>query len=284
MSIQGEIKNCISIDVEGFVESNQQSIRIRKQYIDKVKENYEIEKNVSVLLELLDYFNIKGTFFILGRIAQDIPHVIKEIAGLGHEIGCHGYDHVRIFGMGRDAFKEKVVLAKSRLEDVSGKQVYGFRAPDFSIVNVSLWALDVLKESGFLYDSSVFPIGMHDVYGIEGGDPFVHKLPNGIVEFPLASIKMMGKRFPFGGGGYFRFYPLIVSKLCIAAYNRLGNPCMLYVHPYEIGPEIPKISGLSHYRKFRHYYNCGNGLRRLGRILQTFAFDSAIEILRARKI
>lgn len=271
--------NAISIDVEGFIESNLQSFAIARQYRNQANENREIEANVHALLHILQEFDVQATFFFLGRIARDLPHVIKEVAQAGHEIACHSYDHIRIFDMTRDEFKQKVKFAKHYLEDVSGKPVYGFRAPDFSITRSSLWALDVLKETDFHYDSSIYPIGVHDVYGIEGTKPYIHELPNGLVEFPLSTVSCFGKRVPFGGGGYFRLYPTFVTNLCIARMNRLGQPCMFYIHPYEVGPAIPRVGNLSPYRKFRHYHNCGNGGQRLKRILRAFRFGPAFDVL-----
>lgn len=281
-SMKKDIMNCFTVDVEGFVESNVQSFPINAKYHDPNKENHEIEENTNFILNFLSELDTKGTFFFLGRIARDIPHLVREVAQYGHEIACHNYEHVRVFGVSKDEFKNKLEFAKKHLEDIAGKRVYGFRAPDFSITNSSIWALDVLKELGFIYDSSIYPTSLHDVYGIKGIDPFVHRLQNGLIEFPLSSIELLNKRLPFGGGGYFRLYPLFVTKRCIANRNKLGTPCMFYIHPYEVGPVIPKISEISHYRKFRHYYNCNTGNRRLRNILQTFKFTSVIEVLKHR--
>lgn len=278
-SARSNILNAISIDVEGFIESNLQSFPMPKQYVDQAKEDREIETNVNALLHILDEFGIRATFFFLGRIARDLPHVIKEVAQTGHEIACHSYDHVRIFSMTRGEFRQKLLAAKNHLEDVAGTPVYGFRAPDFSITTSSLWALDILKESGFHYDSSIYPVGIHDVYGIGGGKPYIHELPNGLIEFPLSTVSCFGKRIPFGGGGYFRLYPTVLTKLCIAWMNQLGQPSMFYIHPYEVGPIIPQVGSLSHYRRFRHYHNCGNGSRRLKKILRAFRFGPAFEVL-----
>lgn len=275
-----EIKNCFSVDVEGFVESNVQSFDVGDRYTSSSKEDYEIEKNVNVILELLDELNIKGTFFFLGRIARDIPHIVQESARYGHEIACHSDKHVRIFGMTEEKFKSDLTRAKKTLEDVSGKRVYGFRAPDFSITKSSLWALDILNDAGFIYDSSISPTGLHDVYGIGDVSPFVHTLENGLIEFPVPVIELSRMRLPFGGGGYFRSFPLTFTRYFTARMNSGGHPCMFYIHPYEVGPVIPVISELSYYRRFRHYYNCKNGHRRLRKFMQLFRFSTAIEILK----
>jgi hypothetical protein len=118
------------------------------------------------------------------------------------------------------------------------------------------------------------------VYGIKDADPSIHRLPNGLIEFPLSTTQILGRRIPFGGGGYFRLYPLRITRLLLSRLNTQGYPAMFYVHPYEVGPVIPKIDGLSAYRKFRHYYNCSNGTMRLKRLLQGFKFRPAIEVLR----
>ena len=236
------------------------------------------------MLELLDELNTKATFFFVGRIADDIPNIIKKVADAGHEIGCHNYAHLRVFSVTKEEFAEKIKAAKNNLEDVSGQRVYGFRAPDFSITDKSLWALDILKEAGFIYDSSIYPFGLHDVYGIKDAEAFIHKLPNGLIEFPMSTVELLGKRFPFGGGGYFRLYPLWLTKIFVKAANRKAVPCIAYIHPYEVGPVIPKVVELSAYRKFRHYYHCKGGGRRVKKLLRAFKFAPVMEVLNQQKL
>jgi polysaccharide deacetylase family protein (PEP-CTERM system associated) len=274
------VLNAVTIDVEGFVESNQESFPIPDRYVGRAAGDREIECNMDVLLEVLAEVNTKATFFFLGRIASDIPHIVRRTAEAGHEIACHSYAHLRIFRIAPQEFREKLSAAKRDLEDVSGKRVYGFRAPDFSITSASLWALDVLKELGFIYDSSIYPFALHDVYGIKDANPLLHKLPNGLVEFPLSTTTVLGTRMPFGGGGYFRLYPLWLTRTFLAKLNKQGHPGMFYIHPYEVGPVIPKVEPMSRIRRFRHYYNCGKGRARLSKILKAFRFVPAIEILK----
>jgi len=277
-----EIKtvNCLSIDVEGFVESNHESFPIDGKYLDTKRENEEIEKNMEAVFRLLSECRVRATFFFLGRVARDLPHLVKQAAGLGHEIGSHSFEHRRVFGLNRQEFKEKLRASKEFLESLTGRPVYGFRAPDFSITKDSLWALDVLKELGFAYDSSIYPIGLHDVYGIASSPRSIHRLPNGLVEFPLPTFQFLGRRLPFGGGGYFRLYPLFVTHRALLAENGNKRPAMFYIHPYEVGPVIPKIAELSGYRKFRHYYNCGTGYARLKKLLSWHRFSPAVEVLK----
>jgi len=274
------IKNCLTVDIEGFIESNIESFKIDTKYLNKKKENYEIERNVNYILKLFDEQNIKATFFCLGRIAKDLPHVVKLIANEGHEIACHSFEHLRIFNIKREYFKNKIFFAKKELEDISGKQVIGFRAPDFSITKDSLWALDILKEAGFIYDSSIYPIGMHDVYGIDSANRFIHYLPNGLIELPLSTFKFMGQTIPFGGGGYLRLYPIKLTMFLIRKINNKGHPCIVYFHPYEIGPIIPEIKELSYYRKFRHYHNCNKGTERILTLLKNFDFCPAFQLIK----
>jgi len=275
--------NCLSFDIEGFVESNMQSFTINKSYINRKREIYEIEKNVDSILELLNDFNCKATFFFLNSVTYDLPNVVKKVSKLGHEIALHGPEHTRIFDLSKIEFSKKLICAKKELENIISKPVYGFRAPEFSITQTSLWALDILQKADFTYDSSIYPFGFHDVYGMKNTQPFIYKLQNGLIEFPLSTIGFFGKRFPFGGGGYFRLYPLFFTEIFLKKINKLGHPCMLYIHPYEIGSIIPKIPTLSWYRKLRHYYNCKNGCTRLKKILSEFKFSTAIDVLANEK-
>jgi hypothetical protein len=137
-----------------------------------------------------------------------------------------------------------------------------------------------LKELGFVYDSSIYPFGLHDVYGIKEADPSIHTLPNGLIEFPMSTITLLGRRIPFGGGGYFRLYPLLLTRLFLSKVNKQGHPAMFYIHPYEVGPVIPRISPMSYYRRFRHYYHCKKGHVRLRKLLKAFKFYPAVEVLR----
>ena len=277
------MKNCFSIDVEGFCESNLQSFYIDKKYISKSNENYEIERNVSAILDFLDDMNTKATFFFLGRIARDVPVTVRRTAERGHEIACHSFQHIRVFDLTRKKFKEGLTKSKKYLEDISGTAVRGFRAPDFSITRENLWALDTLRELGFDYDSSICPTGIHDVYGIENADPFIHKMKNGLIEFPISVYNVGRKKIPFGGGGYFRLYPFAITKYMSAKINKKGHPCMFYMHPYELGNIIPRVKGISSYRKFRHYYNCSKGMKKINKLFRSFRFSSASDILKERE-
>lgn len=272
--------NCLSIDVEGFIEASFESAPVPREIIDERREAAEIERNVSLLLELLAAERIRSTWFFLGRIGRDLPGLIRQVAAAGHEIGCHGFYHQRLFNRQPKGLRKDLADARAILEAAGGTEVLGFRAPDFSITQASLWALDMIREAGFVYDSSIYPIGMHKVYGIPGAEPRIHRLPNGLVEFPLATVTLAGWRMPFGGGGWFRFYPISLTRALVRLTNRRGDPCMLYVHPYEVGPELSRFP-MSWIRCIRHYYNC-NRPDRLRAVVREFRFEPAIDILRQR--
>jgi polysaccharide deacetylase family protein (PEP-CTERM system associated) len=273
------IRNALSIDVEGFLESNLESFPPGTPPSDPRREAEEIRANVEETLALLDRYGVRATFFFLGTVAEHSPDVVSMVAGLGHEVASHGYVHRRLFGSDRLEFARNIKTSKERLEDLAGSDVAGFRAPEFSITPKTLWALDVLREAGFGYDSSIYPIGFHDVYGMRDAPTSPYRLSNGLVEFPLATARMFGARIPVGGGGYFRLYPVSMTRALLRRINSRGDPAMFYLHPYEIGSTVPHVGGLSPYRRFRHYYNLGRGERRLGRLLESFAFAPAIEVL-----
>lgn len=273
------VTNALSVDLEGFVESNLESMPLLARYQDAAAESREIERNTDVLLELFDQYRVAATFFVVGRIARDLPGVVRRIAAAGHEVGCHNYAHRRVFGLTPAEFREGMRAAVRDLEDVAGQPIRGFRAPDFSITGASLWALDVLRELGFAYDSSIYPIRGHDVYGLPDAPRWIHRLPNGLVEFPLSTVELGGRRLPFGGGGYFRLYPLAVTRVFAQLVNRGRQPFMFYIHPYEVGPEIPRVAELPRLRRFRHYHNVGVGRVRLDHLLRRFRFAPVASVL-----
>ena len=273
------VNHCLSIDVEGFVESMVESFAVPESCIDHQAEDAEISVNMEATLEFLDRQRIKGTFFVLGRIAERLPGIVRKIADLGHELASHSFYHKRLYNQSEPEFRQDVSRAKKLLEDLTGKQVHGFRAPDFSIREDSRWALDVLRDEGFDYDASLTPTDIHDVYGIKGTTPTIHRLANGLYEFPASTFNFLGRTLPFGGGGYMRLYPIWLSRMLLQRAEHRSNSCMLYMHPYEIGPDCPHIQGISLYRRFRHYYHVRGGSERLRGALQGFAFEPAISII-----
>ncbi len=271
--------NLFTIDVEDWFHTS-----ALEPYIDRERWHTlesRVEANVLRLLEMLAARRVRGTFFILGWVARRFPGLVREIAAHGHEIASHGWQHRLIYHLSPAQFQEYVRRAKHTLEDLIGQPVAGYRATSFSIVQTTLWALDILKEAGFIYDSSMYPVRGHDLYGIDGipRHPFRH--PNGLVEFPLSTLKIGGRNIPFGGGGYFRLFPYRLTKLCIHALNREGYPAIIYLHPWEIDPQSPRIAGADLRTRFRQYVNLDKTEGRIRKLLADFSFGPLREYVSA---
>jgi polysaccharide deacetylase family protein (PEP-CTERM system associated) len=273
------MKNLLTFDIEGFRDALHESISIPPDAKLDFSEKDIIETNTLEILSVLSECNTKGTFFILGWIARDMPSLIRTIAGEGHEIACHGFFHKRLFNLSKKEIEESVKGAKNSLEDASGSMVYGFRAPDFSIIKSNLWVHDLLKELAFKYDSSIFPISFHDVYGMENVPTSPFKLSNGLIEIPLSTVRLI-KNIPFGGGGYFRLYPFSFTKLFLIITNKKGVPGVFYLHPYEMGKLVPKLDGIGLLRTFRTYYGITRTKDKLKKMLSAFEFVTAINYIR----
>lgn len=223
-------KLVVSIDVEDWPQSTwDRSLPITRRAAD----------NTLHLLDLLGHTRVTATLFVLGKFAEAFPDVVRRIRDDGHEVASHGFGHVEIFTQTPSEFRADVTRAKKVIEDIIGEEVVGYRAPDFSIVERSLWALEVLAEAGFRYDSSIFPIA-HRRYGIRDWPtlPMIVELSSGstIVELPIATLKVFGRRLPVGGGGYHRLLPSSVIAWAIGKIRGAGSPFVAYCHPYEFDP------------------------------------------------
>jgi len=263
--------NGLSFDIEDWfqVENLREACPIEKWDIYELR----VEKNVSKILELLSSRDTKATFFILGWIAERLPGLVKEIAKLGHEIASHGYKHEIVYRLTPNAFREDLMKSKKILENLCGAEVIGYRAPNFSITKDSLWAIDILKESGFLYDSSIFPTSFHDRYGFEGiqNSDFI-KFENDLREFPLTTYKLLHTDFPVGGGAYFRFIPYGIFKFILNRINRNGKSFIFYLHPWELDKDQPRLKVNWNYY-IRHYTNLDKTEYKLKMLLRDFKFQ-----------
>jgi polysaccharide deacetylase family protein (PEP-CTERM system associated) len=273
--------HCLSIDVEGFCEGVAEAVAVPAARVESAAEREEVAANVDEILEWLDGRGVKATFYTLGVIAESVPRVIRRIAEAGHEVGSHSHHHRRLFNLEPAAAREAITRSKKALEDAGGVPVHGFRAPDFSITGSNLFLLDTLAEAGYRYDSSISPIAFHDVYGVAGAERRIHRLANGLVEFPPATVKLFGQVLPVLGGGYFRLTPLWLSRLALAAHERRGLPVMTYTHPYELGSHRPRLAGLPLSRRFRHYVNIDRSMRRFDALMRRFRFGRAVDVLDA---
>ncbi len=244
-----------------------------------------VENNTRRVMDLLEEHKLKGTFFVLGWVAERFPMLVREISDAGHEVACHGFGHELVYNLRPDAFRKDLRLAKATLEDITGRQVLGYRAPSYSITDKSLWALDILIEEGFRYDSSIFPI-YHDNYGIPGAQRFPHDIrrENGTIrEFPLTTMNMdlPGKKLalPIAGGGYLRLLPANIIHWGMRRINQVdGQPAVLFFRPWEIDAEQPRIKARLKSR-FRHYVNIDLTEDKLRHLFKGLEFGTMMEVL-----
>jgi polysaccharide deacetylase family protein (PEP-CTERM system associated) len=267
-------KNVFSVDVEDYFHAETFSgIVERSQW-----ESYEsrVVNNTHRLLDLCSEMGVEGTFFVLGWVADRFPSLVRQIAARGHELACHSYWHRLIYKLDRKEFHDDSYRAKQAIEQASGSQVYGYRAPTYSIVMNSLWATDILAELGFTYDSSIFPI-RHDRYGIADAPRFPFRIdtPSGpLLEYPIATFRLWGStHFPFGGGGYLRLLPQWYNRLGFRRAQTEGLPVISYIHPWEIDPQQPRLHG-GWKSRLRHYTNLGKTYTRVEQMLRGSGFTS----------
>jgi polysaccharide deacetylase family protein (PEP-CTERM system associated) len=280
-----EIRNALTVDVEDYFHVTAFAEAIPQDRWDSYPAR--VDRNTKRLLEIFADESVQATFFVLGWVAQKFPRLVQEISRAGHRIGCHGYAHQLIYE-GSDAdFSRDVCRAKTLLEDLCGVAVKSYRAPSYSITARSLWALEILGEQGFEYDSSIFPI-VHDNYGIASAPRFPHLeiLRNGyrIKEFPPSTIRLFGINFPVGGGGYLRLVPFSVTAWAISRINQIEQqPAMVYLHPWEIDPDQPRIAA-SWRSRLRHYQNLASTEGKVVGLLRKFSFAPMEEILSGRDL
>ncbi len=267
------VSNGLSIDVEEAFHANAFDTVIDPAAWPAMASR--VASNVNRLLDLLARRTTHATFFVLGWVAERHPDLVKRIHRAGHEVASHGYRHRRITHQTPERFREDVVRSKQRLEDLIGAPVTGYRAPTYSITRRTLWALDILAEVGFRYDSSIFPIH-HDRYGIPDAPrfPFRIRTPSGadLVELPPSTLSLGPINLPVAGGGYFRLYPLALTRAAITLINRVeGRPALVYVHPWEIDPAQPRLTR-NPWRWWRHTVNIDKTLGRLDTLLAKYRF------------
>lgn len=237
--------------------------------------------NTERLLDLFDRHGIKATFFVLGWIAEREGALVRKIAARGHEIACHGYSHRLVYEQTPEDFRTETFRARDVLQETVGLPVQGYRAASYSITRNSFWALDILAEAGFTWDSSIFPI-RHDRYGVPNSPTRPYRLVTEkggeLTEIPLTTATVLGQRLPAAGGGYFRLYPYALSRALFAAAAREGAG-IFYLHPWEVDPEQPRATGISAFSRFRHYNNLDQCLRRLTQLIEDFRFSTVSDAI-----
>ncbi len=260
-----------TVDVEEYFQVSAFEPSVRRESWSGFESR--VERSVSQLLEMLSVSGTRATFFVLGWTAERSPHVVRQIAEAGHEVASHGWDHRRVGEQTRDAFRTSVRRSKSVLEDLTGRVVQGFRAPNFSIVPGREWALDVLVEEGYTYDSSLFPV-RRPGYGYPSGDRDPHwlKLPSGrLAEVPPATLRCFGLNVPAAGGAYFRLFPYGVVRAALRDFEVRGVPATFYIHPWELDPDQPRFD-VSWLTQLRHYGGLRGTVGRVRRLLREFRF------------
>lgn len=233
------------------------------------------------LLDQLAGAGARGTFFVLGVVGRSDPEVVRAIAAAGHEIASHGWDHRRVTELDPPAFRAQVRDSRALLEDLAGTGVNGYRAPSFSIVPGREWALEILVEEGYRYDSSLYPV-RRPGYGYPGGARGMHTIPTPageIVELPPATLRLGGANFPAGGGGTFRQLPLAFTRAALRDCAGRGEPGTFYIHPWELDPDQPRIPGLPRLTRIRHYRGLDRARGRIDALLREFRFRSIAESL-----
>lgn len=276
------VTNAITVDVEDYFHVQAFARAIAPSEWDSYPRR--VERNTMRLLDLFAAYQIRATFFVLGWVARRCPGLVREIFAGGHRIGCHGYSHRVIYSLTERDFREDLRRAKRTIEGTAGVAVSSFRAPSYSITAETLWALEVLGEEGFEYDSSIFPV-IHDNYGIPGAPrfPYIKYLTSGrqIKEFPPSTLRVLGVNVPIAGGGYFRLFPYKFTSWAIHHLNETERqPALVYLHPWELDPDQPRIpvGGLS---RFRHYTNLNSTERKCNQLLNEFAWGPLEEVFSA---
>ena len=275
------IRHYFTVDVEEHFQ-----VRALSPFVDRERwESYEsrVARNVDRMLELLARHGATGTFFTLGWVAERQPAMVKAIAAAGHEVASHGWDHRRVVDLEPAEFRDQARRSKALLEDLSGQPCLGYRAPNYSIVAGREWALDILVEEGYRYDSSLFPI-TRPGYGYPGGgrDPHWLERPAGrLFEVPPTTLRRAGLNLPAAGGAYFRLLPPLLVRAALRDAERRGQPGTFYLHPWEIDPDQPRFD-VPLLTRVRHYGTLAGTWRRLERLVAAFRFVSIAEGLRSQ--
>ncbi|MAH15305.1 MAG: polysaccharide deacetylase family protein [Sphingomonadaceae bacterium] len=275
------IVNGLSVDVEDWFQVGAFEHTIAREDWDGLE--LRVGDNVARILDLFDEAGVKATFFTLGWIAERNRTVIRAIVDRGHELASHGYDHARVFTLSRTEFAEDLAKSRAILEDAAGQAITGYRAPSFSIDARNRWAHEVLAEHGYAYSSSVAPI-VHDHYGWRDAPRFAFDPVPGseLVEIPVTTAILRGKRLAAGGGGFFRVLPYGFSRWAIRQVNAEGRPAVFYFHPWEVDPGQPRVAGAPLRSRLRHYTNLSRMAGKLSDLLGDFAWGR-MDALAARE-
>lgn len=281
--------NALTIDVEEFFHAHAYETAIDRSTWDSLPSRVAV--NTRRILDLLARHDVRATFFVLGWVAEREPSLVRDIAAGGHEVATHGHAHQLVYRQSREEFAADVSSALDTIRRALGeaRPIAGYRAPAFSITNDTLWALDVLRELGFQYDSSVLPLAAGSDTrtsrlrggkrsGVSGVSRFASRLGDGLWEFPLSTIPLGSKNYTVAGGGMFRLLPVWATRHCIRRINAEGHPAIVYLHPWEFDPDEPDVPGAPALARFRHRLNLDKTAGRLARLLRDLRFAPLSEV------
>lgn len=277
--------NALSVDVEDWFQVGAFENVIARRDWDRLP--HRVERNSDAVLELFDKAGVKATFFTLGWVAERYPALVRRIVDAGHEIASHGWDHVRVFTMTPDAFRADLARTRAAIEHACGQAPRGYRAPSFSIDKRTPWAHRILAEEGYVYSSSVAPI-RHDHYGWPEAPRFAFRPVGGseLMELPVTTVELAGRRMAAGGGGFFRLLPFRFSSWAIGRVNGTeARPAIFYFHPWEIDPNQPRVKHAPLKSRIRHYSNLSGMEGKLLKLLQEHEWgrtDAVVSAERAR--
>lgn len=262
------ITNAMTVDVEDYFQVSAFENHISRNNWDNMP--VRVDKNTHRILDMFAEHDTKATFFTLGWVAERYPELVKRICDEGHELASHGMSHLRVTSQTRDEFRQDIDGAKKLLEDLSGLQVKGYRAPSYSIGKANLWAHEELEEAGYVYSSSVYPVH-HDLYGFPEAPRHMFRCREKLLEIPITTLPVGKHNIPIGGGGYFRLYPYKFSQWAFRSINKNEQrPAIFYFHPWEIDPGQPRQKGAGLKSTFRHYLNLSKTEQRITRLLKDF--------------
>ncbi len=264
--------NAMTVDVEDYFQVSAFEGVVDKKDWDNI--SLRVGDNTNRLLDLFAANNVKSTFFTLGWVAQRCPDVIKRIVNEGHELASHGLAHQRATTMSEKELYDDIKQSKNILEDIGGVALKGYRAPSFSINDSNTWVYDILKDLGFVYSSSTYPIN-HDLYGVPEWPRFKYERENGIIEIPIPTVRKNNTNVGIGGGGYFRLYPYWLSKRRITEFMKAESaPYSFYFHPWEIDAQQPRFESAPWKSKARHYINLSRMEGKVDKLLKDFNWVS----------
>jgi len=270
--------NTLTIDVEEYFQVHNFENVVKQE--DWGTYESRIESNTALMLDILGEFETSATFFILGWIAERHPNVVRRIHDAGHEVATHGYNHQLIYKQTPEQFRSDLQRSLEIIQDITGGKILGYRAPSFSITRQSIWALELIRELGLRYDSSIYPARpmVHNRYGLPGAPCTPYLILPGLWEFPMTILHWLGKDFPIGGGGWLRHYPYALTHWGLRKANNEGRPVIVYLHSWEVDPDQPYIN-CSMWRRFLHYRNLNKTVGRLRALCNEFYFAPIREVL-----